>query len=94
LQTALSQGRAPGVEGSLLKLAFSRHAARLGDVGVGLLGATALVSDDRHPEADFWRERFLNQWAMRIGGGTDEIQRNQIAERVLGLPREPSAMPS
>jgi alkylation response protein AidB-like acyl-CoA dehydrogenase len=92
LQTALSQGRAPGVEGSLLKLAFSRHVARLGDLGVGLLGADALASDDRHPEADFWRERFLNQWATRIGGGTDEIQRNQIAERVLGLPREPSVV--
>jgi alkylation response protein AidB-like acyl-CoA dehydrogenase len=94
LQTALSQGRAPGVEGSLLKLGFSRHTARLGDLGVGLLGAQALASDGRHPEADFWRERFLNQWATRIGGGTDEIQRNQIAERVLGLPREPPAMSS
>ncbi len=93
LQTALSQGRAPGVEGSLLKLGFSRHTARLADLGVGLLGAEALAIDDRHPEADFWRERFLNQWSTRIGGGTDEIQRNQIAEQVLGLPREPLAVP-
>jgi alkylation response protein AidB-like acyl-CoA dehydrogenase len=92
LQTALSQGRAPGVEGSLLKLGFSRHTARLGDLGVGLLGADALASGGGHPEADFWRERFLSQWATRIGGGTDEIQRNQIAERVLGLPREPSGV--
>ena len=94
LQTALSQGRAPGVEGSLLKLAFSRHTARLADLGVGLLGADALASGGRHPEADFWRERFLSQWSTRIGGGTDEIQRNQIAERVLGLPREPLVVSS
>ncbi len=90
VQTALSQGRPPGAEGSLLKLAFSRHTARLGDLGVGLLGAEGTVVDERHPEAAFWRERFLSQWSTRIGGGTDEIQRNQIAERVLGLPREPA----
>jgi alkylation response protein AidB-like acyl-CoA dehydrogenase len=94
LQTALSQGRTPGVEGSLLKLAYSLHTARLGDLGVGLLGADALASGGRHPEADFWRERFLGQWSTRIGGGTDQIQRNQIAERVLGLPREPSVTPT
>jgi alkylation response protein AidB-like acyl-CoA dehydrogenase len=90
LQTALSQGRTPGVEGSLLKLAYSLHTARLADLGVGLLGADAIASGGRHPEAEFWRDRFLGQWSTRIGGGTDQIQRNQIAERVLGLPREPS----
>jgi alkylation response protein AidB-like acyl-CoA dehydrogenase len=89
VQTALSQGRSPGAEGSLLKLAFSLHAARLGDLGLELLGAEGLVLDDGRPEAAFWRERFLNQWAMRIGGGTDEIQRNQISEQTLGLPRDP-----
>jgi alkylation response protein AidB-like acyl-CoA dehydrogenase len=93
VQTALSQGRAPGAEGSLLKLAFSRHAARLGDLGMDLLGPEGLVADDRRAEAGFWRERFLNQWATRIGGGTDEIQRNQIAEQTLGLPREPLVKP-
>ena len=94
LQTALSQGRTPGVEGSLLKLAYSLHTARLGDLGVGLLGADAIASGGRHPEAEFWCDRFLGQWSTRIGGGTDQIQRNQIAERVLGLPREPSVTPS
>ena len=68
VQTALSQGRPPGAEGSLLKLAFSRHTARLGDLGVGLLGAEGTVVDERHPEAAFWRERFLSQWSTRIGG--------------------------
>jgi hypothetical protein len=36
-----------------------------------------------------WTTRFLNQWSIRIGGGTDQIQRNAIGERVLGLPAEP-----
>ena len=90
VQTALSQGRAPGAEASLLKLAFSRQSARLGELGMTLLGPSGLASDGQETAADFWRDRFLGQWSSRIGGGTDEIQRNQIGERVLGLPREPS----
>ena len=67
-----------------------RQSARLGDLGVALLGPSGTASDGRVSAAGFWRDRFLGQWSTRIGGGTDEIQRNQIGERVLGLPREPS----
>jgi hypothetical protein len=33
-----------------------------------------------------WQSQFLNQWQSRLGGGTDQVQRNIIGERVLGLP--------
>ena len=42
------------------------------------------------PDDNQWGQHLLSQFAIRIGGGTDEIQRNIIAERGLGLPREPS----
>jgi alkylation response protein AidB-like acyl-CoA dehydrogenase len=82
IQTALSQGRAPGPESSILKLLYSQHLARTGDLIMALQGNA--IGDG------FWNTMFLNQWASRIGGGTDQIQRNIIGERVLGLPREPS----
>ena len=83
VQTALSQGRAPGPESSILKLLYSQHLARTGDLIMALQGVA--VGDG------FWNTFFLNQWASRIGGGTDQIQRNVIGERVLGLPGEPRA---
>jgi alkylation response protein AidB-like acyl-CoA dehydrogenase len=89
VQTSVSQGRAPGAEGSILKLAISRQSALLGDLGMALLGPAGAASDGTTLEARFWRDKFVGQWSVRIGGGTDQMQRNQIGERVLGLPREP-----
>ena len=89
VQTSVSQGRVPGAEGSILKLAISQQSALLGDLGMALLGPAGAASDGATPDAGFWREKFVGQWSVRIGGGTDQMQRNQIGERVLGLPREP-----
>jgi alkylation response protein AidB-like acyl-CoA dehydrogenase len=80
----------PGVVpagGSLSKLMYSDHARQTADEVTNLLGMHATVLDDE--EGALWIERLLFAPALRIGGGTDEIQRNTIGEQGLGLPREP-----
>jgi alkylation response protein AidB-like acyl-CoA dehydrogenase len=89
VQTALSQGQAPGPESSVLKLAYSTYCAALADFALGVLGAEATLFDHDRPGAHPWQGVLLTQWAVRIGGGTEQVQRNIIGERVLGLPREP-----
>jgi alkylation response protein AidB-like acyl-CoA dehydrogenase len=86
VQSAISRGQLPGPESSVLKLAHTSALSRLGDLALAIEGpAGGLVLDD-DPETRAWAFTFLSQWASRIGGGTDEVQRNIVAERVLGLP--------
>jgi alkylation response protein AidB-like acyl-CoA dehydrogenase len=89
VQTALSQGQAPGPESSVLKLAYSTYCAALADFALAVLGPDALLFDYGAPGASPWQGVLLTQWAVRLGGGTEQVQRNIIGERVLGLPREP-----
>jgi alkylation response protein AidB-like acyl-CoA dehydrogenase len=89
VQTAISKGQQPGPESSVLKLALSRHLAATGDLVMGLQGQAATLLDYDDPESGAWPRQFLGQWSSRIGGGTEQIQRNIIGERVLGLPAEP-----
>jgi len=88
-QTALSRGRPPGPESSVAKLVVSRHLAETGDLVLALAGAAGMLYGDDAPDGGLWQQQFLGQWSSRIGGGTEQIQRNVIGERVLGLPREP-----
>jgi len=87
----LLQGRVIGgsdvpAGGSITKLLYSEHARRTASDAMQLLGAAGLTSE--HPDAAPWAERLMFAPGLRLGGGTDEIQRNTIAERGLGLPRE------
>jgi len=88
-RTALSQGRRPGPEASVMKLAYARYVKQLGDLAVGMQGAHGQLD---HPDArvdGMFQQKWINAVQSSIGGGTDEIQRNIVGERVLGLPREP-----
>ena len=88
-QAAARRHRAPGPESSVLKLAVSRHVALNGDLALALEGPAGTLLHDAAPYGGFWQQQFLGQWGVRIGGGTDQVQRNVIGERVLGLPAEP-----
>ena len=72
--------------GKLWRTIQGWHAAQLAHQLGGPLGA-AWESDD--VDADYWAYHVLNCRGMSLGGGTDEIQKNTLGERVLGLPREP-----
>jgi len=89
-QTAAGRGEPPGPESSVLKLAATRRLAAEADLTMAIMGAAAtLVGDDAHM-AGFWQNySFLGQWMSRIGGGTDEVQRNIVGDNVLRLPQEP-----
>ncbi len=87
LQTALSQGRQPGPETSIMKLFAAEYLRRLGAAALELLGPDGMRSGEG-PGDGAWQARFLHAPAIGIAGGSNEVQRNIIGERVLGLPRE------
>jgi len=89
MRTAMSQMRMPGPEALTLKLAYANHWRLTAELATKILGAGAMLWADDAPEDNQWGQHLLGQFAIRIGGGTDEIQHNIIAERGLGLPREP-----
>ena len=88
----VAEGRPPGPEASVAKLAWSEYHKRLGEIAVGIVGTDALVRPDGpgYPTTA-WQNVFLSSRAGTIYSGTSEIQRNIIGERALGLPKEPRA---
>ena len=89
-RTAQEQGRPQGPEGSLGKLISSHVARASARVHTQMSGANALLTGAGSPMDGVIAEILVSVPATSIAGGTDEIQRNIIAERVLGLPKEPS----
>ena len=83
------RGEAPGPEGSILKLFGSELAVRISDFASTLLGMYATIDEptDAVADAPRWYQRVLGARQYTIAGGTSEIQRNIIGERVLGLPK-------
>ena len=81
--TKLGHGEIPTSESSVMKLALARIVSKASKLGIDLLGPDALR------RRGTWQNQFLGAPALHIAGGTDEVQKNVAAERVLGLPREP-----
>jgi alkylation response protein AidB-like acyl-CoA dehydrogenase len=81
-------GTEPGPEASVRKLLAVEHDQRTQEVGLGLLGRAGAADDG---DAASWLYGFLANRCLSIAGGTSEIQRNVIAERLLGLPRDATA---
>ena len=86
LLTAISQGRMPGPEGSIMKLAGTTLLTDIYELAVDLLGNEGMLGSAVAPWSGEWHAGFLGMPGLRIGGGTDAVQRNIIGERVLGLP--------
>jgi alkylation response protein AidB-like acyl-CoA dehydrogenase len=87
-RAAAKAGKPMGPESSVAKLAISEHVAKNGDLVLALEGADAMLYAGDAFEHGFWQQMFLGQWGIRIGGGTEQVQRNILGERVLGLPPE------
>ncbi len=79
-------GVEPGPEASVRKLLGAEHEQRVQELGLVLLGAKGATTED---EAGRWSQGFLSTRCLTIAGGTSEVQRNVIGERILGLPRDP-----
>jgi len=81
-------GRSTGGEASLLKLAMARLVQDSASLAVEIAGPAAVAWQEDDTNGGRWSAQLLNSPSASIGGGTNEIVRNVIAERVLGLPRD------
>jgi acyl-CoA dehydrogenase len=90
MRTSISRGEMPGVVASTMKLFYARHWAQSTALALSIQGANGVLWGDSALDDGLWQQTFCGQYAVRLGGGTDEIQGNVIGERALGLPREPA----
>ncbi|XVQ08269.1 acyl-CoA dehydrogenase family protein [Spirillospora sp. CA-255316] len=91
MRAALDRGERPGPEGSIMKLLVARRAHQAAELGLAIDGPGGLLAGTDAPGGGDRQQQLLSAQGLRVGGGTDSIQRNAVAERILGLPRERAA---
>ena len=91
VKAAKASGRGPGPEGNTAKLLMSRITRLSRDLGLEILGPHGMLVGPDTPGGGVAQELALFAPAVSIYGGSDEVQKNIIGERVLGLPKEPDA---
>ena len=88
--SALSKGETPGPEASITKIVSANKLQDIGNFGMDSLDMAGMLKTD-DPEIQSFQNAWLGAPGLRIAGGTDEILKNIIAERVLGLPQDARA---
>ncbi len=88
--TKIAKGSIPGPEGSIAKLVWSDLLTEVAAKGLEMLGVAGVLVGDEAPDDGVWSSTHLLAPGVHLGGGTDEIMKNIIGERVLGLPKEPA----
>lgn len=88
MRTMVSRGENPGALSSMAKLAYASRLQRMSGLAFELRGPDALAPDDADAAMRAMQRDYIWCTALRIAGGADEVLRNQIAERVLGMPGE------
>jgi alkylation response protein AidB-like acyl-CoA dehydrogenase len=86
MRTALSHGQPLGAEANCMKLLQARYLKDATRFAVGVQGAHGMLEGPGTAGDGYWHHLFLQVPSIRIAGGSDEVQRNIIGERVLGLP--------
>jgi alkylation response protein AidB-like acyl-CoA dehydrogenase len=84
----IKSGQLPGPEMSIAKLSLTNNMKRISEY-VGTVLGPKLIADTGEWGTYAWAEMVLGVPGMRVAGGTDEIMKNIVGERVLGLPKEP-----
>ncbi|MFM7093045.1 MAG: acyl-CoA dehydrogenase family protein, partial [Actinomycetota bacterium] len=83
------RGEQPGPEASIRKILADEHGQHVAALAVDMMGAEGVLGSNVDIDHAVWTGAFLFSQALTVGGGTGNVQRNIVGERVLQLPHEP-----